>query len=214
MRLRKFFREAIQAGSEVSELFKDWQELSYRVQTKHEGDCLLVEVYIQSEGFDKLLGIFSNREEAMGAFLSLAQEQGWEKAPQSFVFYHALFDGSRVLAGIKVNGQVKTYDQLRLEELIRELASKDRVVVYSLDVITYIKDIYPEIDKKTYSITRAIAKKGYTPPNLEELAKLYGKDVGNLESALDFIESLAEGKVRLPTGEVQLPPLDAPIELC
>ena len=150
----------------------------------------------------------------MGAFLSLAEEQGWEKVPQSFVFYHAIFDGNRVIAGIKVDGQVKTYDQLRLEEMIRELASKDRVVVYSVEEITYIKDVYPEIDRKTYSIAKAIAQKGFTPPSLEELAKLYGRDVSTLELALDFIESLAKGTVRLPAGEVELPPLDAPLEPC
>lgn len=214
MKLRKLFKEPAEVDLQISELFKDWQELSYRVQTEQVGDCTVVEVQIEPEDFDSLLGIFSSREEAMGAFLSLAEEQGWEKVPQSFVFYHAIFDGNRVIAGIKADGQIKTYDQLRLEEMIRELASKDRVVVYSVEVITYIKDIYPEIDRKTYSIAKAIAQKGFTPPNLEELAKLYGRDISTLELALDFIESLTKGKVRLPAGEVELPPLDAPVELC
>jgi hypothetical protein len=214
MKLRKLFREPTEVDLQISELFKDWQELSYRVQTEQVGNCTVVEVQIKPEGFDSLLGIFSSREEAMGAFLGLAEEQGWEKVPQSFVFYHAIFDGNRVIAGIKVDGHVKTYDQLRLEEMIRELASKDRVVVYSVEVITYIKDIYPEVDRKTYSIAKAIAQKGFTPPSLEELAKLYGRDISTLELALDFIESLSKGKVRLPVGEVELPPLDAPLELC
>jgi DNA-binding protein YbaB len=179
------------------------------------GNYTVVEVQIEPEVFDSLLGIFSSIEEAMGAFLSLAEEQGWEKVPQSFVFYHAIFDGNRVIAGIKVDGQVKTYDQMMLEEMIRELASKDRVVVYSVEVIIYIKDKrHISRDRKTYSIAKAIAQKGFTPPSLEELAKLYGRDISTLELALDFIESLAEGKVRLPAGEVELPPLDAPLELC
>jgi hypothetical protein len=214
MKLRKLFREPAEVDLQITELFKDWQELSYRVQTGQVGDCTVVEVQIEPEDFDSLLGIFSSREEAMGAFLSLAEEQGWEKVPQSFVFYHAIFDGNRVIAGIKADGQIKTYDQIRLEEMIRELASKDRVVVYSVEVITYIKDVYPEIDRKTYSIAKAIAQKGFTPPSLEELAKLYGRDISTLELALDFIESLTKGKVRLPAGEVELPPLDAPVELC
>jgi len=74
--------------------------------------------------------------------------------------------------------------------------------------------VYPEIHRKTYSIAKAIAQKGFTPPSLEELAKLYGRDISTLELALDFIESLAKGKVRLPVGEVELPPLDTPVELC
>jgi hypothetical protein len=33
MKLRKPFREPAEVDLQISELFKDWQELSYRVQT-------------------------------------------------------------------------------------------------------------------------------------------------------------------------------------
>jgi pyridoxal/pyridoxine/pyridoxamine kinase len=74
--------------------------------------------------------------------------------------------------------------------------------------------VYPETDRKTYSIAKAVAQKGFIPPSLEELTKLYGKDISTLELALDFIEGLARGTVRLPAGEIELIPLDAPLELC
>ena len=209
MKLRKLIERDQSVEEEVSELFKDWQELSYEFETKELDNCLSIEVRI--EGFDTLIGIFSSKDEAKGAFLSLAEELGWEKVPESFVYYHAIFDGNKVLAGIKVDGKVSIYDQLTLENMIRELALRDRIVVYSMDVITYIKDIYPEVDRKVYSISKFIAQQGINPPELETLAKLHGVELNSLEDFLNFIESLAKGSVKL---EVKLPPLDAPTEAC
>ncbi len=216
MKLRKLFRrdELLDERSEVLELFKEWQEISYELKTQEFDNCLVLEVSVTPKSFDTLIGIFSTREEALGAFLSLAEELGWEKVPESFAFYHAIFDGNKVIAGIKVDGQIYTYDQLSLEDMIRQLASKDRVVVYSLDVITYIKDIYPEVDRKTYSISKAIAQKMMNPPDLSILAKLYGKELKSIEDYLNFIEDLTKAPIRLPEGEVELPPLDAPTQAC
>ncbi|WP_448588304.1 hypothetical protein [Thermocrinis sp.] len=214
MRVRKLIQKDGQIQPEVLELFKDWQELRYEIRTEEWGGCLVVEVDVDPNSFDPLVGIFSSKEEAMGAFLSLAEELGWEKVPESFAFYHALFDGAKVIAGVKVDDKVSTYDQLSIENMIRELAQRDRIVVYSVDVITYIKDIYPEVDRKVYSISKAIAEKGMNPADLKVLAKLYGKELSSLEDYLNFIEFLTKGPVRLPEGEVQLPPLDTPIEPC
>ncbi|WP_448583822.1 hypothetical protein [Thermocrinis sp.] len=216
MKLRKLFRrdELLDERSEVLELFKEWQEISYELKTQEFDNCLVLEVSVSPKSFDTLIGIFSTREEALGAFLSLAEELGWEKVPESFAFYHAIFDGNKVIAGIKVDGQIYTYDQLSLEDMIRQLASKDRIVVYSLEVITYIKDIYPEVDRKTYSISKAIAQKMMNPPDLSILAKLYGKELKSIEDYLNFIEDLTKAPIRLPEGEVELPPLDAPTQAC
>ena len=61
MKLRKLFREPAEVDLQIAELFKDWQELSYRVQTEQVEDCTLVEVQIEPKDFDSLLGIFSSR---------------------------------------------------------------------------------------------------------------------------------------------------------
>ena len=216
MKLRKLLRksELLDERSEVQELFKEWQEIDYEFKTQEINNCLVLEVSLNPESFDALIGIFATKEEAMGAFLSLAEELGWEKVPESFAFYHAIFDGNKVIAGIKVDGQIYTYDQLNLEAMIRQLASKDRIVVYSMDVLTYIKDIYPEVDRKTYSISKAIAQKAMNPPDLDILAKLYGKELRSIEDYLDFIEELTKAPIRLPEGEVQLPALDGPTQAC
>jgi hypothetical protein len=79
MKLRKLFREPAEVDLQISELFKDWQELSYRVQTEQVGDCTLVKVQIEPEGFDSLLGIFSSREEAMMVRLKPTTRLGWRR---------------------------------------------------------------------------------------------------------------------------------------
>jgi DNA-directed RNA polymerase sigma subunit (sigma70/sigma32) len=81
-------------------------------------------------------------------------------------------------------------------------------------VVTYIKDIYPEIDQKVYSIAREIGKRLGKAPELEELAKIYGMEIKSLEDKLRLIEKLLENPVRTPYGEVSLPSFSYPLVEC
>ncbi|MFN3976972.1 MAG: hypothetical protein ACK4LT_07930 [Aquificaceae bacterium] len=46
------------------------------------------------------------------------------------------------------NGSINLYQQTKVEQMLQIMTSLHRVVVYSYEVITYIKDIYPDIDQE------------------------------------------------------------------
>ncbi len=191
---------------------KNWDELQYRTEEKSLGNgksLLLLEV--SDEEFEKLKGIFSDAGEAMGAFLTTAQENGWEEVPSSYCIYHAMFDGERVIAGIKTPEGVSIHDQLHLEEMIRKMMSFPRIVVYSSDVLTYIKDLFPEVDLRAFIIAREISRTGVKAPNLEDLGRIYGFDVSDLKNSLELIEKLLENPIRTPQGEVSIRPYYMPL---
>ncbi|MEJ7553678.1 MAG: hypothetical protein WKI48_02920, partial [Aquificaceae bacterium] len=183
MKVQKLFRSLPQDLASL-EPFPDWQELSPTFEKLPIGDCTLLVASIQDEDFDKLLHIFQSREEAMGAFLSVAMEHGWEEVPQTYCIYHAQEIDGKLIAGIRLEGQTSTYEQTTVEQMVQTMARVHRVVVYSSEVLTYIKDIYPEIDQKAYVIAREIAKRLGKAPELEELAKIYGMPIESLEEKL------------------------------
>lgn len=196
------------------ELFKSWEELGYSLSFYPYGDCYVMMAEIPDKDFEKLLNIFSNKDEAAGAFLDMALEYGWEPVPKNYLVYHAHFEGDILKAGILTeDGSFQPYDQLNLENMIRELARYDRIVVYSYDVITYIKDVYPDVDRKVYVIAKEIAKAKGKAPYLEELAQMYGTEVKSLEEKLSFIKGLLDGPIKLD-GEFTLPPVNKPLLEC
>ncbi len=213
MKVQKPLREVPQDPKKL-EPFLDWQELSPSFETLSFGDCTLLIATIEDEEFDKLLHIFQSREEAMGAFLSVAMEHGWEEVPQTYCIYHAQEVDGKLIAGVKLKDQVSFYEQTTVEQLAQILAKVHRVVVYSSEVLTYIKDIYPDIDHKTYSIAREIAKRLGKAPEFEDLGKIYGMPFESLEEKLNLIERLLENPVRTPYGEVELPPYSYPLVGC
>lgn len=213
MKVQKLFRNLPQDPASL-EPFSDWQELSPTFEKLPIGDCTLLVASIRDEDFDKLLHIFQSREEAMGAFLSVAMEHGWEEVPQTYCIYHAQETNGKLIAGLSIEGQRSTYEQTTVEQMVQTMARVHRVVVYSSDLLTYIKDIYPEIDQKAYVIAREIAKKLGKAPELEELAKIYGMPIESLEEKLSLIEKLLENPLRTPYGEVNLPPFSYPLAEC
>ena len=194
-------------------LLENWEELNPSLEVQELGDGrYLIFLDVPEEEFDKLTGIFPSKEEAMGAFLTTAMEAGWEEVPSSYVIYHADFEGDKLIAAIKTEEGVSKYDQLHLEEMIRKMLRYPRVVVYSSDVLTYIKDIYPEVDSKAYVISREIAREKGRAPDLEDLGKIYGIDTSTLEGKLQLLEELIKNPVKLPDGEVQIRPYYYPLE--
>lgn len=104
MKVQKLFRNLPQDPASL-EPFPDWQELSPTFEKLPIGDCTLLVASIQDEDFDKLLHIFQSREEAMGAFLSVAMEHGWEEVPQTYCIYHAQEINGKLIAGLSIEGQ-------------------------------------------------------------------------------------------------------------
>ncbi len=195
-------------------LLENWEELSMDLKVEPAGEGnFIVFLSVPEEEFEKLTNIFSSKEEAMGAFLTTAQELGWEIVPESYVVYHAHFECDRLIAGIKTPEGISKHDQLHLEEMIQKMLRFPRVIVYSSDVLTYIKDLYPEVDSKAFVISREIAKAVGKAPDLEDLAKIYGKDISTLEGKLELIEELIKSPVRLPEGEARIKPYYYPLEL-
>ena len=213
MKVQKLFRNLPKNPASL-EPFPDWQELSPTFEKHPLEECTLLVATIEDKDFDKLLHIFQSREEAMGAFLSVAMEHGWEEVPQTYCIYHAQEIDGKLIAGIRLEGQTSTYEQTTVEQMVQTMARVHRVVVYSSEVLTYIKDIYPEIDQKAYVIAREIAKKLGKAPELEELAKIYGMPIESLEEKLNLIEKLLENPLRTPYGEVDLPPFSYPLTGC
>ena len=196
---------------ERTSFLKNWEEISYTLkEEKMDNGTKVLILEVPDEEFEKLLSIFPSKAEAMGAFVTTALENGWEEVPESYVVYHADFDGNRVLAGIKTPQGVSIHDQLHLEQMIQTMMRFPRIVVYSSEVLTYIKDLFPEVDSRAYVIAREIARAGKKAPDLTELAKIYGQDVSTLEGKLELIEKLLKNPVRLPDGEVSIRPYYLP----
>ncbi|NPA41127.1 MAG: hypothetical protein GXO18_02525 [Aquificae bacterium] len=195
-------------------LIENWEELGIKLSSEPAGEGkAIIYLEVPEEDFDKLTGIFPSRGEALGAFLTTAQELGWEPVPDSYVVYHADFEGDKLIAAIKTEEGISKHDQLHLEEMIQKMLRYPRVVVYSSDVLTYIKDLYPEVDSKAYVVSREIAKKAGKAPDLEDLAKIYGRDISTLEGKLELIEELIKSPVKLPEGEIAIKPYHYPLEL-
>ncbi|MDW8096551.1 MAG: hypothetical protein RMI44_00295 [Aquificaceae bacterium] len=213
MKLQKLMKEVPQDLLAV-EPFASWQELSPSFDKRPLGDCTIVLATVKEEDFEPLVGVFQSREEAMGAFLSFAVEHGWEEVPQTYCVYHAQEVEGRLVAGLLHQGQVSTYEQTTLEQMVQVMARVHRVVVYSYEVVTYVKDLYPEVDHKVYAVARKLAKVLKRAPELEELAKIYGVLLESLEDRLKLIEKLLENPVRTPFGEVELPPYSYPLKSC
>ncbi|MCS6999135.1 MAG: hypothetical protein RMH93_06485 [Aquificaceae bacterium] len=213
MKVQKLFREAPQSPN-LLEPFVSWQEISPRFEEKRFDDCYLLIADISEDNFDSLVGIFQSREEAMGAFLTVAMEQGWEEVPETYCVYHAQEVGGKLVAGLMFDGQISTYEQTTVEQMVQVMAKLHRVVVYSYDVVTYIKDIYPEIDQKVFVLARRVAKVLGRAPELEELAKIYCMPLQSLEDKLRLIDRLLENPVRTPYGEVNIPPFSYPVVDC
>ncbi|MCS7277627.1 MAG: hypothetical protein NZ531_02125 [Aquificaceae bacterium] len=213
MKVQKLFRSLPQDPKGL-EPFASWQELSPHFESQVINGCYLLIATIEDRDFDNLLGVFQSREEAMGAFLTLSMEHGWEEVPEVYCVYHAQEQGGKLLAGILTDGQISLYEQTTVEQMVQIMARVHRVVVYSYDVVTYIKDIYPEIDQKVYVIAREIAKKVGKAPELEDIAKVYGMPSESLEDKLKVIQKLLQNPVRTPFGEVELPPFSYPLTEC
>ncbi|MDQ7039013.1 MAG: hypothetical protein Q9N26_07450, partial [Aquificota bacterium] len=180
-------------------LIENWSELSFRLHSKRiDRERHIVFLEVDEVEFEKVAGIFPSKGDAIGAFLTTAREAGWEEVPERWVLYHAQFEGDKLIAGIKTEEGVLKFDQLHLEEMIQRMIRYPRIVVYSSDVLTYIKDLFPEVDHRAYVIAREIAKKVGEAPSLEDLGKVYGVDTSSLEGKLDLIERLLKNPVRLP----------------
>ncbi len=193
-------------------LLENWEELDFKfdLQKLDEGEYILF-LEVEDSQFEQLTNIFSSKEEAMGAFLTTAQELGWEEVPSSYIVYHADFDGDKVIAGVKSEEGISVHDQLHLEDMIKKMIRYPRVVVYSSDVITYIKDLFPDIDHRAYVISREIAKVTGKAPDLKDIGRIYGVDTSTLEGKLELIEKLLTNPVKLPEGEVNLRPYYYPL---
>lgn len=212
--VREFLKESY---PEKYALIENWSELEGKLRVEPLGEGKYIVIYeIPDEEFQKDAEIFGGREQAMGAFITTALEHGWEEVPTRYVVYHADFveGGSKLVAGIKTEEGTSTYDQLTLEEMIKKMAQYPRVIVYSSDVLTYIQDVYPDVQSKAYIIAREIAKKVGKAPELEELGKVYGINTSSLEGKLELIDSLIQGSIRLPSGEVvKIKPYWYPLEV-
>lgn len=202
--------------SERYALIENWNELrgSFAVESLGEGKYIVI-YEIPEEEFKKDAEIFGSAEQAMGAFLTTALEHGWEEVPSKYVVYHADFveGGNKLIAGLKTEDGVSIYDQLKLEEMIKKMTQYPRVITYSSDVLTYIQDIYPDVQSKAYVIAREIAKQKGSAPELEELGRIYGIDTSTLEGKLELIDRLVQAPIKLPSGEeVKLKPFWYPLE--
>ena len=211
--IREFLRENY---PEKFALIENWSELHGKLSVESLGEDKYIVVYeVPDEEFQKDAEIFGGKEQAMGAFLTTALEHGWEEVPTRYVVYHADFveGGNKLIAGIKTDEGISTYDQLKLEEMIKKMSQYPRVIVYSSDVLTYIQDVYPDVQSKAYIIAREIAKTAGKAPELEELGKIYGVDTSTLEGKLELIDKLVQGSVKLPGGEeVKIKPYWYPLE--
>lgn len=197
---------------EKYELIENWEELSFKADVVEAGDGQYVVILeVPDEDFSKAVGIFPSKEEAKGAFLTTALEKGWEEFPESYIIYHAQFEGDKLIAGIKDREGISKHDQMHLEQMIQKIARYPRVIAYSTDVLTYIKDLYPDVDTKAYIVSREIAKVLGKAPDLEDLGKIYGVDTSSLEGKLNLIEKLLENPVRTPEGTVNIRPYYLPL---
>ncbi len=199
---------------ELHSLLENWEELEFKLTSKALDDnTYILELEVEDSEFEKTLGIFQSLEEAIGAFLTTAEERGWERVPDRYAVYHAQFEGDVLIAGIKTEEGISKYDQMSLEKMMEKLVRYPRVVAYSSDVLTYIKDLFPDIDSRAYVVAREIAKAVGSAPELEELGKIYGVDTSTLEGKIELIDKLTRSPVKLPSGEVNLKPVYYPVEV-
>jgi hypothetical protein len=210
MKIQKLIRSKEEKENSL-EFLKNWQELKVKFSEESVEGSTLLTIEVPEEEFKKLRGIFSSESEAMGAFLTASEEHGWEVVPRTYLIYHAQFDGNKVIAGIKYGGKVSIHDQLHLEEMIRTMTMYPRIVTYNTEPLTYIKDLYPEVDRKTYVIAREIARKGKRAPDLSELGMIYGVKISNLKDSLNLIEKLLKNPIITPEGKVNVRPFYLPI---
>ncbi len=199
---------------ELYSLLENWEELEVNLKADEVGDgTYIIELEVPEAEFEKTLGIFQSVEEAMGAFLTTAEERGWERVPDRYAVYHAHFEGDVLIAGIKTEEGISKYDQMGLEKMMEKLVRYPRIVTYSSDVLTYIKDLFPDIDSRAYVIAREIAKAVGSAPELEEIGKIYGVDTSTLEGKIELIDKLVNSPVKLPSGEINLKPVYYPLEV-
>ncbi len=223
MRFQKGFyvdKEALESFKKdielsVKALFENWPELKYTLSFELLKDDktipLVVYIDIDDESFVNIEGF--TKEEAIGAFESIAREDFWEPVPSSYAILHADFEDDVLYCVLKTGTQVKRYTQIELENMIKEMSAYPRVIVYSSEILTYIKDLYPNIDNVAYVLSRAIVKEGKAVPSLEELSKIYLIDTKPLENVPILLEKLLVNPVKLPSGDVNLPSYKLPIDL-
>ena len=196
MKLQTLLKDSSEIDEKL-EFMKEWEELTYRLDSQVLGDCYLFVLEIPDEDFDKSLDIFASREEAMGAFLSVATESGWELVPETYTIYHAQFEDGKLIAGLKTEEGIQRYEQTTLENMISNMAKFPRIVVFSYDVITYIKDIYPDVDYKVYVLSRELSRVGKPIPSIEGMS---------IEEVIELIEKLLKDE--------SLPPISKPVMEC
>ncbi len=214
MILQKIYDETIE--SDVKKLFEAWPEISYELTVKSikVGDDSVNVVYVKTndDDFEKAVGIFETKDEAMGAFRSFAYELGFEEYPQNIAILHSDFDGNRLILLLKAknDSDIKTFDQLSVEKLTKELPGYQRVIIYQSAVLTYLKDVYPAIDSIAYVIPHKLSNIGCPTPELSDLAKIYGIPLNTKEDEIRLIEKLLED----PRGlckDKSLPPVELPL---
>lgn len=214
MILQKIYDESVE--DDIKSLFEAWPEISYKIRVKpiEVGDDTINVVYIETndEDFNKSVGVFESKEEAMGAFRSFAYELGFEDYPINIAFLHAGFDGDKLFLFLKAKNDdnIKQFDQLSVEKLTKELPNYQRVVIYQSAVLTYLKDIYPAIDNIAYVIPHKLSSIGCQTPELSDLAKIYGVSLNTKEDEIRFIEKLLQDPKGL-CKDKELPPIDIPL---
>lgn len=214
MILQKIYDENI--DSDVKSLFEAWPEISHEITVKSVkvGDDTINIVYIKTkdEDFEKAVGVFETKEEAMGAFRSFAYELGFEEYPKNIAILHSDFDGDKLFLLLKAknDNNVQKFDQLSVEKLTKELPNYQRVVIYQSAILTYLKDVYPAIDSIAYVIPHKLSSIGCPTPELQDLAKIYGFPLNTKEDEIRLIEKLLEDHRGL-CKDKSLPPVEIPL---
>jgi len=214
MLLQRKYNENI--DKDVKSLFEAWPEISYKISVKpiEVGDDTINVVYldVNDEDFEKAVGVFEAKEEAMGAFRSFAYELGFEEYPTNIAFLHADFDGDKLLLFLKAknNDNIETFDQLSVEKLTKQLLDYQRVVLYQSAILTYLKDIFSAIDSMAYVIPHQLSSIGCQAPDLKDLAKIYGVSLDTKQDEITFIEKILEDMDVVCKGK-KLPPIEAPL---
>ncbi len=212
MILQRIYQPNIE--EDVKAIFENWPEISYttEIKTFKVGDDNISVFYIKpnQEDFSKVEG-FESKEEAMGAFKTLAIEYGFEELPQNIAILHASFDGDKLFMLLKAKNDdnIERFDQLSVEKLTKKLADFQRVVIYSSAVLTYITDLYPAINEVAYVIPQKLSELGYSTPELKDVAKIYGFSINTPEDEVRLIEKILEDSKGI-SGK-PIPPLELPL---
>ncbi|MEN3034411.1 MAG: hypothetical protein ABDH18_05430 [Aquificaceae bacterium] len=144
----------------IFEPFDSWSELEVKFELKKlDNDCYLLTAEIQDSSFEALSQIFGSKENALGAFLTLAVERGWEEFPSNILFLHIWEENGMTIASVYSQGELELFKHDNLEALSRKLASANRVVVFSMDIVAKVRDVFPGLEGKTYSISRHLSAK-------------------------------------------------------